>query len=68
MTEEQAKFWFFTFGCGQQHAGKYVQIFGTYASARDLMVEEFGGKWSMQYDSAEEAGVEKWGYTLLEAK
>jgi hypothetical protein len=64
--KEEMQDWYFTFGCGQLHAGKYVVFHGTFASARDQMVENFGLKWCMQYKSAEDAGVERWSYKLLE--
>ena len=57
--------WYFTFGCGQFHAGQYIVIHGTYAIAREQMMSWFGAKWSMQYPSAEAAGVERWGYRRL---
>ena len=41
--------WYFTFGCGQQHAGRYVKIWGTLMDARDRMFERYGAKWSFQY-------------------
>ena len=58
--------WYFTFGCGQEWANHYVIFHGTFTSARERMVEIFGTKWCMQYESAEAAGVERWGYLLLE--
>jgi len=58
--------WYFTFGCGQEHAGKYVVLFGTCQSTRDEMWKLFGEKWAFQYKTAEEAGVEKWSYKKLE--
>jgi hypothetical protein len=58
--------WYFTFGCGQLHAGHYIIFHGTWESAREQMVENFGTNWCMQYPSAEAAGVERWGYKLLE--
>lgn len=64
--EEVPKDWYFTFGCGQEHAGYYCIFHGTYSSARDKMVAKYGLKWSMQYGSAEMAGVDRWGYKLLE--
>ena len=54
------KKWYFTFGFGQPHEGCY-HIIKTNNSedARDEMFKRFGTKWAMQYDSAEEAGVEE---------
>lgn len=57
---EAERDWFFTFGCGQAYAGHYHKIRGTFASAREQMFHRFGPRWSMQYDSAEAAGVERW--------
>lgn len=65
-TPEQAEVerdWFFTFGCGQAHPNGYVKIRGTFGGARDAMFERFGAKRSMQYESAEAAGVERWNLT-----
>lgn len=47
------KYWIFTFGCGQQHEGKYVKIRGTYKQAREKMVEKYGSEWAFQYDEEE---------------
>ena len=66
MEQEQPKNWYFTFGCGQMYANHYIIFYGTYASAREQMLENFGTKWSMQYESAEAAGIERWGLALLE--
>lgn len=63
MTEQD---WYFTFGFGQQHENCYIVIHGTRESATQEMYRRFGQKWSMQYDSAEAAGVEK--YNLKEIK
>jgi hypothetical protein len=68
MTEEKEQDWFFTFGCGQEWEGFYVILHGTWESAREKMVADFGTKWCMQYESAEAAGIERWGYILLEVK
>ena len=45
--------WIFTFGCGQEHAGHYVKIFGTFDSARDEMIKRFGDRWCWQYSAKE---------------
>ena len=45
--------WYFTFGCGQENAGKYVKIKGTYESARQKMFDRFGDKWAFQYSENE---------------
>jgi hypothetical protein len=41
--------WYFTFGCGQIHAGYYVRFFGTFAEARRKMFERYGDRWAFQY-------------------
>lgn len=47
------EFWIFTFGSGQQHAGYYVKIKGTFGEARQKMVERYGLKWGFQYSEEE---------------
>lgn len=64
-TQETKQDWYFTFGCGQEHSNKYVKIHGTFSEARAEMYSRFGTKWSMQYESAEEAGIKQWGYEEL---
>lgn len=52
----------FTFGCGQPNAGKYHVIEAeSKEECTRLMYLRFDQKWSMQYNSEEEAGVERWG-------
>ena len=41
--------WYFTFGCGQERAGHYVQIFGTFGEARVEMFRRYGSRWAFQY-------------------
>lgn len=53
LPKEKEKNWIFTFGCGQEHAGCYVRIKGTYGSAREKMFERFGDKWCFQYTEEE---------------
>ena len=43
------RYWIFTFGFGQRHAGKYVKIFGTYGEARRVMFDRYGYEWFTQY-------------------
>lgn len=45
--------WIFTFGSGQQHAGHYVKIKGTFGQARREMIDRYGLEWSMQYSAKE---------------
>jgi len=57
----------FTFGCNQQHQGCFHVIKAESSDeARSEMFRRFGGKWSMQYNSREEAGV--YEYNLKELK
>jgi len=63
--------WFFTFGSGHELDGEslgraFVRIHGTAREARRRMVARFGQKWSHQYASEEEAGVQRFG--LIELK
>jgi len=52
----------FTFGFGQPNQGCFTVIeASTQHEAREEMHRRYGRKWSMMYDSREEAGVEKWG-------
>ena len=53
---------FFTFGFGQKHEhGYHVIEAEDVGKAETEMVHRFGSKWSMHYNSAEEAGVEEYG-------
>ena len=45
--------WYFTFGCGQPHAGHYVKFYGTYSEARQKMTEQYGLEWAFQYSEEE---------------
>ena len=44
-TNPNKQWWIFTFGSGQKHAGHYVKIQGTFNSARQRMIEEYGKAW-----------------------
>lgn len=64
--------WLFTFGGNHTHpetgeslGNSYVRIHGTEAEARTVMVAAFGQRWAFQYDSAEQAGVAKYGLTEI---
>lgn len=60
------KKYYFTFGHGQAYFGYYHVIEAEdEMSARELMVERFENKWSMMYESAEEAGVDEWNLKEL---
>lgn len=45
--------WYFTFGQGQEHAGHYVKIWGTFGEARTEMFNRYGSAWSIQYSEEE---------------
>ena len=47
------EYWIFTFGYGQEHAGKYVKIKGDYGKAREKMFKKYGNKWAFQYSETE---------------
>lgn len=54
--------WWFTFGVDHPVRSKcYVVIEGCYSDARGSMIRRYSNQWSHQYDSAEAAGVEKYG-------
>lgn len=46
---EKEQWYIFTFGAGQDHEGSYVKIWGTYASARQKMVNKYSYFWAFQY-------------------
>lgn len=50
---EKSEYWIFTFGCGQEHAGKCVRIKGSFAEARAKMIERYGINWAFQYSTEE---------------
>lgn len=64
--EEQPKIWYFTFGVGHEHAGRYVALVGTANETRDEMFKRYGKNWAFQYPSAEKAGVYRWKLKPLE--
>lgn len=45
--------WFFTFGSGQNYAGHFVKIEGTYAEARSEMFRRYGSDWAFQYSESD---------------
>lgn len=63
--------WYFTFGFGQPHEGKYHIIEdATYHEARERMNQVFARRWAFQYSEAEwnESGVsqaEQYGLTRV---
>ena len=52
LTEKEESY-FFTFGYGQPHEGKYVKVYGDYATARKKMVDKYGLNWAFQYSDKE---------------
>lgn len=61
------KEYIFTFGFGQKYQGCYHAVEAKDADeARKVMIGKFGTQWSMQYDSRDAAGVEK--FNLKEIK
>ena len=55
---EPEGWWYFTFGVGQEHAGHYVKIRGTFESARNKMIVLYGHKWGFQYSEKEWKSME----------
>jgi hypothetical protein len=49
MTKEKRQNWYFTFGSGQVHNGRYSKFLGTREETRKRMFDVFEDKWSMQY-------------------
>lgn len=63
---EMAEF-IFTFGVGHPLKKYYVAIKApTAARCRELMIEQFGTEWSMQYETKEQAGVDQYGLKEIE--
>ena len=67
------KQYIFTFGfghhcrCGARLANMYVRVEAeNYEQARKTMVAEWRTKWAFQYESKEEAGVEKFNLREVE--
>lgn len=62
--QEQPRDWYFTFGHGQRHGPNgYCKIYGKFNGAREEMIRRYGMRWCMQYESADAAGVERFGLT-----
>lgn len=49
LTESKECWYIFTFGYGQKHAGHYVKIWGTFETARQKMIDNYGVDWAFQY-------------------
>lgn len=64
--QENPQYWIFTFmGSQRGLSDKFMEIYGTYSSARKVMEDMFGEKWAFQYESKEAAGVTKYDLTEL---
>jgi len=56
----------FTFGSGQKHENGYVIVWADNSkNARQLMFDNYDMQWSMEYDSEESAGVDRWRLHLV---
>ena len=56
------KTFYFTFGCGQPHENHYARIEAEDSgAARREMFRRFGSRWSMMYDTPNDAGVDEYG-------
>ena len=56
----------FTFGHGQPNFPGYVVVYGEDGDhCRDRMNAAYGRRWSMEYQSEEAAGVERFGLPLI---
>jgi len=61
--------YYFTWGFGQGHDNCYTTIDAeTSNEAREIMFAMWGERWGFQYDSAEEAGVDRWNLQYEETK
>ena len=47
------EWYYFTFGVGQPHAGKFVKIRGTFEESRQKMFDKYGDRWAFQYSEVE---------------
>lgn len=56
--KEKENYWCFTFGYGQEYAGHYVKVKGTYGEARQKMFDKYGDKWCFQYSEDEWSEME----------
>lgn len=66
---EEMQWYIFTFGSGQKYAGHYVKFFGTYNTAREQMVMQYGDKWAFQYSQREwNRLVKRYGASNMETE
>lgn len=57
----------FTFGFGQKHENGFHAIRAeNWGEARRIMFDRFGAKWSMQYESRDRAGVDRYRLKEIE--
>ena len=63
---EKEQYYYFTFGVGSPLRKKYIKLYGTRESTRNLMCEVFGYKWAFQYNSLEACGAKEFNYTELD--
>lgn len=67
MENPEVQEWYFTYGgnhvtkAGQLLGHHFTVIKGTYEDARKAMERERGAKWSFQYATPEQAGVDRFG-------
>lgn len=52
-TKDKQQWYIFTFGSGQKHEGHYVKFYGTFETARQQMIEQYGTEWGFQYSEDE---------------
>jgi len=53
--------WYFTFGPGHKHYGKYVVIYGSFMETRNTMIHRFGHHWLAQHKTPEGAEIKEKG-------
>lgn len=66
----ESKTSWFTFGCGQNYPDGFVILRdpepGSGLTARDVLHAATARRWSMEYDSADQAGVERFGLVRVD--
>ena len=68
MTIDKVQDYVFTFPWNHKYRDNYVVIRGTFSNAALKMYARNGQKWSFQYSSKEQAGVEQFGLTEVRPK
>ena len=51
--KQKKKWYYFTFGADQEHAGHYIKLWGTFDSTRRAMFDIYGTDWAFQYSEEE---------------